>query len=82
MSISELKENLHSLVNDVNDPGMLEFVYKIFNVLKQQTIVADNYWNVISELQRAEILQSFEESEDNANLDEHETVMAKYKNVN
>lgn len=72
MSISELKNNFHNLIDDVNDVELLK------NYFEGLTLsLNDRLQNELSEEGKKEILLAYEESEDETNLIDNEVVMEK-----
>jgi hypothetical protein len=70
MSVLELKQNIHALIDEMDDEIKLQ---KCFDDLKNN----DDSWATLNAEQQKEILEILEECEDEANLIPHEVVMAK-----
>lgn len=76
MSITEVRNQFHTLIDEVDNPLLLE---KFFDILKQ-TLQGENakMWNTLSKSEKNEVLKAYEESKDENNLVAHEDVMNKY----
>lgn len=77
MNKIELKANLHSLIDQLDNNSLL---VEYYNELKK--IIGSSHekmWDKLTDEQKKEVLISFEESEDEANLVDNEIVMNKYK---
>ena len=72
MSITEIKNNFHSLIDKVEDSETLMYFYKVFSDS------LNNKWE-ISDKERKQIMEAYEESEDENNLIDDEIVRYKYK---
>ena len=73
MSIIELKEYFHSLIDEIDDKEFLEEFYRVFKVRKDNKNV--DFWDELSEDEQKELDDAFLESEDDKNLIEHDEVM-------
>ena len=71
MSITELKNNFHHLIENAEDTEILKYFYEAFSYSLK------NNWK-ISEKERKQIMDAYEESEDENNLIDHQTVMEKH----
>lgn len=71
MSIAEIKSNFHSLIDKVEDGETLMYFYKVFS----DSI--ESKWE-ISDKERKQIMEAYEESEDENNLIDDEIVRDKY----
>ena len=78
MSINELKNMIHSLVDKSDNKFLLEAVYNLFSVSDDDT--GETIWQNLTDKQRELILKSFEDSETESNLLSHSTVVSKIKN--
>ena len=72
MSITEIKNNFHSLIDKVEDSETLMYFYKVFSDS------LNNKWE-ISDKERKQIMEAYEESEDENNLIDDEIIRDKYK---
>ena len=75
MDLSEVKNNFHNLIDDLNDAELLINFYEGLlhsadNSLKRE----------LSDEGKRELLLAFEESEDENELTDHELVKDKFKN--
>ena len=73
MSIVELKEHFHSLIDEIDDKEFLEEFYKVFKVRKENKNI--DFWDELSENEQKELDDAFLESEDDKNLVDHDEVM-------
>lgn len=71
MSLTEIKSNFHSLIDKVEDSETLMYFYKVFSES------LNNKWE-ISDKERKQIMEAYEESEDENNLIDYETVKEKH----
>ena len=65
MELVELKSEFHSLIDKINDPGILEQFYNALNssVDKRSTV-----WDTLTDEQKQGVLDAYEESESDENL--------------
>lgn len=75
MNVFELKSDLHHLIDKINDKSILSAVRTI---LSKQTEQSSDWWDTISDDERAEIEQGLTEA-DRGEVIPHEEVMGKYK---
>jgi len=75
MNVFELKSDLHHLIDKINDKRILSAVRTI---LSKQTEQSSDWWDTISDEERAEIEQGLTEA-DRGEVIPHEEVMGKYK---
>ena len=75
MDVIELRVDLHNMVDKISDSNVLNAVKTL---LSGKTAKQADWWNTISEEERAEIMQGLAEA-DRGELISHEEVMAKYK---
>jgi hypothetical protein len=76
METLELKSQLHRLIDELDDPNLLD---DYFEEMKRAVAVSKTkLWDTLTEEQKREVLLSYEESKDERNLVDHETVMKKY----
>ncbi|MBS1658677.1 MAG: hypothetical protein K1X63_05330 [Chitinophagales bacterium] len=76
METIELKSQLHRLIDQLNDPVILDQYYE--EIKRIVNLSKSGLWDSLNEDQKQEVLLSFEESENDDNLVDHETVMKKY----
>ena len=77
MNKKALKTSLHKLIDKIENQNLLEEYYNEMKTLIQKTQVSA--WDSLTEEQKKEVLLSYEESENDANLMDNDTVMKKYK---
>ncbi len=75
MDKTALRSSLHHLIEQINSKHLLEdYYYEMKHVIKKTTHSA---WDSLTEQQKKEVLMSWQESEDDNNLVDHNTVMAR-----
>lgn len=72
MSSAELKLNLHKIVDRIEDERLLRAIYSFLN--ERENSEEGRIWNSLTEEQKKEVLQAYEESEDDPNLIDDEDV--------
>ncbi|MBX7226256.1 MAG: hypothetical protein K1X55_09505 [Chitinophagales bacterium] len=76
MRTVELKSNLHNILDKIENEQLL---WTIYDFLQQGDIKNEGQiWKTLNEEQKKEIYLSYEESQDDKNLIDWETVMKKY----
>ncbi len=75
MDIIELRADLHNMIDKISDSSIL---YAVRTILSGKAVKQADWWDSISEEERAEIKQGLAEA-DHGELIPHEEVMAKYK---
>lgn len=65
MKLEELKSDFHNLIDQINDPELLSQLYDVLNQSKQ---LENSLWQSLSPEMRKEVLEAYNESEDDANL--------------
>ena len=76
MNKTTLKSNLHKFIDQIDSVSLLEEYYQeMKNLIHQSNISA---WDTLTEEQKMEILLSYEESENEENLIDNDSVMKKY----
>lgn len=66
MTAIEIKENIHKLVDTIEDASLLEQFHEL---LHQATTQQEGYlWNTLTKQQQEIVLKSYEESKNPANL--------------
>ncbi len=77
MDKTALRSSLHHLIDQINNKHLLEdYYHEMKHVVKMTT---NSAWASLTEKQKKEVLMSWQESEDDNNLVDHNTVMARYK---
>ena len=75
MDVIELRADLHNMIDKISDSNVLNALKTLLSV---KTAKQTDWWDTISEEERAEIKQGLAEA-DRGELIPHEEVMAKYK---
>ncbi len=75
MNLVTLKQDIHVLIDSISDSEILQAVKTL---LEKNTNAKTDWWETISDEERAEILQGLSEA-DNNDLMAHDEVMEKYK---
>lgn len=75
MGIFELRVDLHNMIDKISDSSIL---YAVRTLLSGKAVKQVDWFDTISEEERAEIKQGLAEA-DHGELIPHEEVMAKYK---
>lgn len=79
MNYTSLKSNLHKLIDQIDNPNLLEEYYQEMKSIIQKS--QGKVWDTLSEDQKKEVLLSYEESEDENNLIDTKSVLNKYKDL-
>jgi hypothetical protein len=66
MRTIELKSNLHKLVDRIEDELLLRAIYSFLQ--KRESSEDGQMWKQLTDEQKKEVLQAYEESEDDGNL--------------
>lgn len=77
MNKTALKTHLHKLIDQIDNQNLLEEYYQELKLLIQKSQV--NVWDSLTNEQKKEVLLSYEESEEDQNLIDNNSVMDKYK---
>ena len=76
MGTIELKSNLHKILDRIENEQLLRTIY---DFLKQRESTQEGQiWKTLTEEQKKEVYLSYEESQDDKNLIDWETVKNKY----
>lgn len=75
MKLKELKSDFHELIDQVNDPELLLQFYDAIS----QSVQPGSLWQSLTTKQQHEVLEAFEESEDETNLIPYSEIQSKYK---
>lgn len=76
MGKSELKSDLHKILDRIENEQLLRTIY---DFLKQrETAREGQIWNTLSEEQKKEVYLSYEESQDDKNLIDWDAVKKRY----
>lgn len=66
MGTIELKSNLHKIVDRIEDEQLLRAIYSFLE--KRENSEDGRMWRQLTDEQKEEVLQAYEESEDDSNL--------------
>jgi hypothetical protein len=77
MSTVELKSILHQLIDGIQNAQLLESLHDLLS--ERKNAKAGTLWNSLSNDQKKEVMDAFEESENSENLTPHSNILAKYK---
>jgi len=75
MDVIELRTDLHNMIDKISDSNVLNAVKTL---LSGKAVSQADWWDTISEEERAEIKQGMEDS-NKGDVLSHDEVMAKYK---
>lgn len=76
MTHLEIKSSFHQQIDDIEDEQEIEKLYEYFILLKQNLENSDkDWWDELSDEQKADFESSVKESEDESNFIPHEQVM-------
>jgi len=75
MDVIKLRADLHNMIDKISDSNIL---YAVKTLLSGKAAKQADWWDTISEEERAEIEQGLAEA-DHGEVIPHEVVMAKYK---
>jgi hypothetical protein len=76
MGAIELKSDLHKILDRIENEQLLRTIY---DFLKQRENAQEGQiWNTLTEEQKKEVYLSYEESQDDKNLINWESIMKKY----
>jgi len=75
MDVIALRSDLHNMIDKITDSDVL---YAVKTLLSKKTTSHTDWWDVISDEERAEISEGLAEAE-RGEVISHEEVMAKYK---
>jgi len=79
MSTLEIKGGLYEIISKVNDEKLLMQLYELIADIVTQNLSDTDFWDELSDDQKEELENAIQESYDDKNLLEHETVINKYK---
>ena len=73
----ELRSNLHTFIDQIENIELLkDYYWEMKKFIKTRKA---RIWDALTEIQKKEILLSYDESENDNNLIDHEEVVKKYK---
>ena len=77
MSTTEIKTNLHKIVDRIEDERLLRVIYDFLEVREKSN--EGQLWKTLTTEQQQEVLQVYEDSENDSNLIDDEDVWRKLK---
>jgi len=77
MSTTEIKTNLHKIVDRIDDERLLRVIYDFLEVREKSN--EGQLWQTLTTEQQQEVLQAYEDSENDSNLIDDEDVLRKLK---
>jgi hypothetical protein len=77
MSTTEIKTNLHKIVDRIDDERLLKVIYDFLEVREKSN--EGQLWQTLTTEQQQEVLQAYEDSENDSNLIDDEDVWRKLK---
>ncbi len=77
MSTTEIKTNLHKIVDRIDDERLLKVIYDFLEVREKSN--KGQLWQTLTTEQQQEVLQAYEDSENDSNLIDDEDVWRKLK---
>ncbi|MEO9485469.1 MAG: hypothetical protein ABJG47_18560 [Ekhidna sp.] len=77
MSTVELKASLHQLIDGIQNSNLLESLHDILS--ERRNSKDGHLWNSLTDSQKQEVLDAYQESEDSNNLTPHAEVLRKFK---
>jgi hypothetical protein len=77
MSTTEIKTNLHKIVDRIEDERLLRVIYDFLEVREKSN--EGQLWKMLTTEQQQEVLQAYEDSENDSNLIDDEDVWQKLK---
>jgi hypothetical protein len=66
MRTAELRSNLHKIVDRIDDERLLRAIYSFLN--ERENSEEGRMWTSLTEEEKKQVLQSYDESEDDSNL--------------
>lgn len=72
-----VKEDFHQLIDSINDEETLESYYRLIEQINNAQ--AGEFWNELTEDQKADLLKAYEESFDQNQLISHEEAKRQHK---
>lgn len=77
MSTTEIKTNLHKIVDRIEDERLLRVIYDFLEVREKST--EGQLWKTLTTEQKQEVLQAYEDSENDSKLIEDKDVWRNLK---
>jgi len=76
MKIEVLKSEFHELIDRINDPALLT---QFYDAISQSVNTEGSLWNSLSSDQQRQVLEAYEESEDESNLIPLSVIRSKFQ---
>jgi hypothetical protein len=76
MLLTEVRSRFHALIDEVENPDLLRLFLNLFRARLKDP--ESKLWNALSEIQQNEVVDAFEESEKDSNLESNASVKKKY----
>ncbi len=76
MKIEVLKSEFHELIDRINDPAILT---QFYDAISQAVNSEGSLWNSLTSDQQQQVLEAYEESEDESNLIPLSVIRSKFK---
>lgn len=77
MSTTEIKTNLHKIVDRIEDERLLRVIYDFLEVREKSN--EGQLWKALTTEQQQEVLQAYDDSENDSNLIDDKDVWRKLK---
>lgn len=77
MSTTEIKTNLHKIVDRIEDERLLRVIYDFLEVREKSN--EGQLWETLTTEQQQEVLQAYDDSENDSNLIDDKDVWRKLK---
>jgi len=77
MSITEVRTRFHALIDEVENPSLLQRFFEIMQTSAKSS--GSDLWSTLSDSEQQEVFDSYEESQDEKNLVSNKAVMGKHK---
>ena len=77
MSTTEIKTSLHKIVDRIDDERLLRVIYDLLEVREKSN--EGQLWQTLTNEQQLEVLQAYEDSDNDYNLIDDEDVWRKLK---
>ncbi len=75
MKLAELKSDFHELIDKINDP---ELLVQFYGAISQSVKAENSLWASLSKEQQKQVLEAYDESEDEENLISLADIKLKY----
>jgi hypothetical protein len=75
MGTIELKSNIHKILDEIQSEQLLQTLYDFLKT--KETNKPGQLWNSLSDIEKKEVLQAYDESESDENLSEMNSLFKK-----